>query len=495
MLLIIDSFFVEQDVICSSIGYHLRLDEPQVSSLHPGWFKSSAIINKITIRYGNFLAGNIIDIEPGAFNDCTFRKLTQLTIRKTGITALKRGVFEGANSLKILILDDNRISQIDEYALDPLYQLENMSVINQMQVENLINITGVTQLKQLHTLTLSNNNLGSSIDAETFKGCIRVETLILSNSSIRTIGIGSFDHMEGTIRFLDLSNNHLKNLPSNLLANMIKPNMRFILSHNLWECDCPSLVGRWWDVNNSSFLIDPPLICDNPEKGEEIQNVDLNQCEPTLPPMPEIPTTESTNCEPTTESPKTSTLQPPYLDRLSCNRTGTLYLEPVFQYFNIKQINMGKVSVGMTLNDPTLSIVLINDHDEAECRYDLNRQMYFDDMRTNSAHLFCVIKKNSYTTSPKNCFPFHFTETTSIWGHDEIIIALVCSIVLSLVVGILIGWFLSCRYQRTFKGKSSLQYTSSTTSTRKTISEDFTSSIASDYHGGKLSADGGPNLR
>lgn len=72
----------------------MRYDEPAVAKIGPGWFKTSAIINKVTIRDVQH-NGTITDILPGAFNDCTFRKMTELVIRRTIVTVLRRGVFEG----------------------------------------------------------------------------------------------------------------------------------------------------------------------------------------------------------------------------------------------------------------------------------------------------------------------------------------------------------------------------------------------------------------
>lgn len=464
----------------------MRYDEPQVSKIEPGWFNTGAIINKITIRDVRG-ESKIDEIEPGAFNDCTFGKMTELVIRRTKVTVLKRGVFKGAASLRKISLEENDfMHSIEEYTLDPLYQLEEMKITEQVQFTNLLNLTGTTQLRHLHTLMLRFNYFGSSIDAETFTGCPRVETLNLSNSRIQALGIGSFDHMAETIKVLDLRNNLLHYLPANLLA-MMQPNMQISVSDNLWKCDCSSVELKSWIVNSSLIFVQP-LMCESPpwDQGKEITEVDLSICESLTSPTEMINTTE------TSVTVRSTTEQSPFLDRLDCSNekysAGYLYLERVYQYFSVKQESMGKVSVEIRAPDATLSMVVINDKDEAECRYDINRQMTFDNLDTESAHVFCLVKKNSFATSPRNCYPFHFDDPQlSIWGHDEIIIALVCSIVLSLVAGVLCGWLLSWRYQRIFKAKESLKYQSSARSTSKAATEieDFNSSITSDYPAGR----------
>lgn len=455
-----------------------------MSKLSSGWFKTSAIINRISIQ--DVLDDEkITEIEPGAFSDCTFRKMTELVIKRTKLTQLKRGVFEGANSLKKLTLDENLyLKDIEEYTLDPLYQLEEMQLTQQKQIRNLFNFTGTTPLKQLRTLHLTSNNFGSSIDAETFTGCTSVEYLGLAHSFIQTIGIGSFDHMAETIRFLDLTNNHLQQLPTNFLANFIRLNVHVyvFLGDNLWHCDCDSFELQSLFINVTSLIFPSPLVCNTPwfEYGKVITDVDLSLCDLDSESSP-----DTTRSDDYVTTPETSAPQASFLERLNCGKYGNgyLYLERVYQYFSVKQVEMGKVSVEISFPDSTLSMVVINDKEDASCRYDLNRQMTFDNLDPRTAHLFCIVLKTSSTTSPMNCNPFHFVDASSIWEQDKIIIALVCSIVLSLMVGSLCGWLLIYRYQRVFKAKESLQYHSSAKSTSKTEYSTITSDNVAGRYG------------
>lgn len=406
-------------------------------------------------------------------------------------------VILGANSLKKLTIEENDCMQrIEEYTLDPLYQLEEIRMTQQTQFGDLLNFTGISQLNQLRTLTLSSNSFGSSINAETFKGCTRVKTIDLSNSSIETIGNGSFDHMIETLSFLDLSNNRLTHLPTSLLTNLTRPNIQIFLSNNFWQCDCDAVELQSWYANNSNLVFDPPLMCDTIpwENGKEITEVDLSMCEPN---------STTTDIAVTNTTPTTSTTPYPFLERLDCVHDkyppGHLYLQKVYQYFTVKQVAMGKVVVEISSPDSTstLSMVVINDKDEAECRYDVIRQMFFDNLDPKSTYIFCLIQKASHGTSPRNCYPFQFDHAHSVWGHDDIIIILVCSIVLSVVLGLLSGWLLSSRYHRLFKAKESLQYQSSARSTSKTATEieDFNSSITSEYLAGKYGLETSANLK
>lgn len=386
---------------------------------------------------------------------------------------------------------------VEEHTLDPLYQLEEIRMTHQTRFGNLLNFTGTSQLNQLRVLTLSSNSFGASLNAETFRGCTSVETINLSNSSIQTIGNGTFDHMIETLTFLDLSNNHLTHLPADLLQHFVRPEMQISLSNNFWQCDCGAVQLQSWYVQNSELVSDCPLMCDavRTEQLKVITEVDLSMCEWNLPTTAPTDTTKTSETTPSLPTPY------PLLERLDCwnekYSTGHLYLQKVYQYFSVKQVEMGKVIVEITAPDSGLSMVVINDKDEAECRYDINRQMTFDHLDPHSAHIFCLMQKTSHGTSPRNCYPFIFEDAHSVWGHDDIIIILVCSIVLSLVVGLLTGWLLSYRFHRLFKAKESLQYQSSARSTSKTATEieDFHSSITSDYLAGKYGLETSANIK
>lgn len=459
--------------------------------------KTSAIIRKITLEDDGAVDGKITDIEPGAFNDCTFRGLTELVIRSTKVSILRKGVFEGASSLKKLVMQGNEFMRtIEPSTLDPLYQLEEIWMVKQPEFGDLVNLTGYTHLKNVRTLKLNSNNFTTSIVAETFKGCTSVESMNLSDSSIETIGIGTFDHMAETIRMLDLRENKLKHLPSKLLTPMLRPDVQIFLSNNLWHCDCDALELQTWSTHYLGVIADCPLLCDMPpsEKMSYMSEVDLGSCEDASTEMTES-TVENTY--------STTSSQPPsYTESLECcsndkYASGSLNLGIVYQYFTVKQVEMGAVLVEISAPDLSLSMVVISDKDHRQCRFDVTRQMTFDKLDPNAAHLFCLIRKTSDATSPLNCYPFHFDDTKSIWSHDEIIIALICSIVLSLVVGLLCGWLLSCRYQRVFKAKEPLQYRVSARSTSKTATEieDFNSSITSDYFTGRYGSVKGANAK
>lgn len=434
-------------------------------TLRPGWFAIKAIIKQITFRD----VGKIVEIEPGAFDDCTFRSVSKMELRGTAIKVLQDRALNGLNNLKSLSLYGNtHMTAIEENALDPLYQLEEFIMEDHKQLSDLNNVTGKIHWKYLHSLILTKNSFRSTIKKPTFKGCNGVKILNLSHSGIDTIGPESFDPMDKTIEVLDLSYNTLKHLPSGLLANMIRPNLQLYLGNNLWDCNCAAAELQEYELNNYRLICDAPLICETPswQKENQMRNVSLIEC---------FETTSSTDeTLPSTSAFATTT--PVTLEYLRCsNGTSSIphfiALDTEYQFFNIKQEELGRVSIQIHSPDSSLAMVVINDHDyAARCEYDLKKTIFFDSLNPVAGHLFCLIKKTSYATSPRNCLPFHFFNGTNmVWSRGKIVITVVCSLALAIVLGAIIGWLLICRYRRVFKSKNILRCDSSRNSINSKI--------------------------
>lgn len=423
-----------------------------MTTLSKGWFVNNAMIKKVTIRD----VGGIVQIEPGAFDDCTFRLVSSLELRGTAVSILMKGALAGLNNLRILSLYGNtEMIEIEENALEGLFQLEEFIMEEQKKLSDVGNVTGKIEWKYLHSLTLTKNSFGSTIEYPTFLGCTRVKRLNLSNSEIEAIGPNSFEAMAETIEILDLRNNRLKSLPSGLLENLIRPNVRLYLSNNLWDCGCAAWELQAYDIQyNSSLIVDSPLMCETPitERGCAMANVSISACF-----YPTTPYTNEPTSTPISESPGN-------LDHLTCSDQNDLFqsdiaVETEYQFFTIRQETAGKVSIEINYPDSSLALVYIDDHDfRARCQYNLKRRMAFDSLNTNAGHLFCLIKKSSHTTSPRNCLPFHFNETNFSWGRDKIVITLVCTFAVAAVIGIVVGWVLIRRYRRAGKSKDVIRH-------------------------------------
>lgn len=428
-----------QDTRCATSGYHVVFFFNNVITLRAGWFVQNASITKVTIRGG----GSLTDIEPGAFEDCTFRYVQSLELRGTAIRYIRKGTLAGLNNLKSLALyGNNNIKSVEENALLGLYQLEELTMEEQKQFSDLTNITGKIEWKYLRSLNLSKNCFAFSILAPIFKGCERVKILILSNSEIEAIGPNSFKPMEQTIEILDLSNNRLRQLPSGLLTKLIRPNVQIYLSNNLWDCSCAAKELQALEIIHPDLIFDSPLKCESPlsEKGNCIVNVSI-ECYYT------------TTVEPTYEP--TESLTPPdrNLNFLTCSdQTGpnppSIAVEMEYLFFKVRQEGEDTIIVETNYPDSSLALVYVNDHDyHAKCQYNLKQKMEFRSVNPKAGYLFCLMKKTLYSTSPRNCLPFHF-QTNYIWLRDRILVTLVCTFSLAIALGVIVGCLLICRYRR-----------------------------------------------
>ncbi|XP_061915923.1 leucine-rich repeat and fibronectin type III domain-containing protein 1 [Entelurus aequoreus] len=133
------------------------------------------------------------------------RKTVELRLTDNFITVIRRKDFFNMTSLVHLTLSRNTISQITPHAF-----------------------LGLRSLRALH---MDGNRL-SVIKTDHFKGLNNLRHLILGNNQIHQVAPTSFDEFLSTIEDLDLSNNNLRGLPWEAIAQMTNINT-LTLDHNL----------------------------------------------------------------------------------------------------------------------------------------------------------------------------------------------------------------------------------------------------------------------
>ncbi|KAM9813096.1 leucine-rich repeat and fibronectin type III domain-containing protein 1 [Syngnathus typhle] len=133
------------------------------------------------------------------------RKTVELRLTDNFITVIRRKDFFNMTSLVHLTLSRNTISQITPQAF-----------------------VGLRSLRALH---MDGNRL-SAIRSDHFKGLNNLRHLILGNNQIHQVAATSFDEFVSTIEDLDLSNNNLRTLPWEAIAQMTNINT-LTLDHNL----------------------------------------------------------------------------------------------------------------------------------------------------------------------------------------------------------------------------------------------------------------------
>lgn len=212
----------------------IKLSDNRLVSLPPELFTDTKDIKEL------YLQNNSISVlAPGLFSELV--QLLVLDISRNELTAewINSATFVGLLRLIVLDLSYNRISKIEAAVFRDLYSLQILH-LNDNFIEFIPERT-FSSLYNLHTLILSNNRL-SSLESFTFDGLFVLTTLSLDNNHISTIHpealrnctnlqdlhlnrnelteVPSVLKQVGTLRTLDLGENHLKSLENATFREM-----------------------------------------------------------------------------------------------------------------------------------------------------------------------------------------------------------------------------------------------------------------------------------
>ena len=153
----------------------------------------------------------------------SLRKRLHLTVRD--ITGLEQGCFDNiANSILHLMLDNNRLTELD---VSGLVNLQELSCSN-----NQLTILNVSGLVNLQELSCSDNQLTTL----NVSGLVNLKSLYCGNNQLTTLNVSGFVNLTE----LNCGNNQLTTLYVSGLVNL----MNFICTHNkLTTLDVSGLVN------------------------------------------------------------------------------------------------------------------------------------------------------------------------------------------------------------------------------------------------------------
>ncbi|XP_053530276.1 leucine-rich repeat-containing protein 55 isoform X2 [Ictalurus punctatus] len=196
-----------------------------------------------------FFLRNMGEINSTVFNHTNLSSVTSLTMTQSGITAIAPGAFSQFQSLKMLNLRNNELSQISSDWF-----------IHKEVLENLL---------------LTNNSI-KALSEDSFAGLVGLLNLNLAQNQIHTITSDSFRFLT-RLRLLDLSHNKLRHLSVDTFLPL-NNTKTYGMHGNPWDCSCSvnefSLHLR--DLQKASLLQNEmEVLCESPahQRGRPVWNV------------------------------------------------------------------------------------------------------------------------------------------------------------------------------------------------------------------------------
>lgn len=239
-----------------------------------------------------FITGNNISQVSEASFPARLDLLTELYLSGNWMEYVNAKAFKNLPNLIRLDLSNNRLQNFSGTAFPDGSKLQvlnlSMSFHNPNFTDDLLSFLRSSNLSQLESLDLSNNDVMSLPDG-IFMALSKLISLNLRNSSLVTVQTGLLWNSShcGTrnrslplLQDLDLRDNSLKDLPVTTLAEFsLIPDLRIQLVGNPWRCTCYSEDLLMWLKNSTQVADVQNLTCRDPEtlKGRPLLQVEQSQ--------------------------------------------------------------------------------------------------------------------------------------------------------------------------------------------------------------------------
>ncbi|KAM6910127.1 trophoblast glycoprotein [Xenentodon cancila] len=228
-----------------------------------------------------FVTGNRISRISEASFPARLLQLTELYLSGNEMEHVDAMAFKNLPNLQRLDLSNNRLLTLNKSAFpeDNKMQLLNLSrsFPSHFFTDMILSFLQNASLVQLTTLDLSNNYLVTLPDG-VFASLSSLVTLDLQNSSLISIQNGTLKLPQ--LRDLDLRDNNLRDLPTNMLAEIgPKPDLHIQLAGNPWRCDCVIDNMLIWLKNSTQVVDAENLTCTEPEamRQQPLLQLELSQ--------------------------------------------------------------------------------------------------------------------------------------------------------------------------------------------------------------------------
>ncbi len=210
----------------------VRLDDNQLTTLPPGTFRGLSSLKDLSLEDNQLIAlpagifdnlsslkslhlenNQLTTLPIGIFRDLS--NLTELELNNNPLTTLPTGVFDGLDSLSSLCLCKTQLTTLPEGVFDGLRV--NQLVLAESSIKTLP-IGTFRDLTRLQHLTLEKTQL-TTLPAEIFRDLSSLTELEIRNNPLTTLPTGVFEGLENLTN-LDLYNNQLNTLPTDVFKGL-----------------------------------------------------------------------------------------------------------------------------------------------------------------------------------------------------------------------------------------------------------------------------------
>lgn len=479
---------LEQENERAAQGIELHIDQlkwrSQEIAMVTGWLELCPPIKVLRITH------SFVHLERNAFLAKPFEQTEELELFNLGIQALQKGVFHGLGNLKILRMVGMEIKFIHPDVLQPCPGLNIVYLIKCINVKDFPNkmklFAGKQSLDELNIVEMTNNRLEDMLDDNIFSSFVVIRAIFLAYNAITSIGPGTFAMHLATLKYLDLSHNNLKTLPSDFYGVFTTFGFLINLESNQWRCDCQLQELRELIVEKTYLFENLTIYCDDQQLIMEMPNLCLNESTTIKPfkpsemfvtfgPFLPAPTTLP-NFEATDPEKKTDTVDPQWGSGLDVNTaiiyctTERSYNQPVAmrrktsslivgrdvdgKYFlNVPKFSSGSIVIGFedSNRENVRELSMISTCHTNKRKRNQDEVQFSLKLQPNKVHRFCLTKKSFALFSPFDCIAFYsHTNATNIptnaWimREDRRKVILICAIfgIFSIFIGIVLIYFI-----------------------------------------------------
>lgn len=135
--------------------------------------------------------------------------MRKLILSRNLISEVSSDAFRDTARLEYLDLSNNKIADLDNNVFSNMLNLVTLSLAN----NTLATVPNVCSMSQLKILDLAGNRIGAVHSTDFKCNNMQLQYLFLSNNDMTTIQTGAFFYLP-SLKYLDLSENHLMELPT-----------------------------------------------------------------------------------------------------------------------------------------------------------------------------------------------------------------------------------------------------------------------------------------